>query len=203
MCLRTCRSVCVLTNKRGLQIWRQPWLLLFALFIKRRWADGLLVCCAVHTCGPTHPHANTNTHMRALSCHLSFILHLSFPLHVPRQDNATLFVRLRETERIQGSVNEVANRASEVVIWKSWWLTRTLASVNHCYSLVSRPVISKNLLVTQALFSRCLSTRVQETKHGTFGQGRMSKNLATAETSFTSNKIKVGEVALKKWEDPW
>lgn len=61
MCLCVCKCVCVLTNKRGLQIWRQPWLLLFALFIKRRWADGLLVCCVAHTCGP---HTHTQTQIR-------------------------------------------------------------------------------------------------------------------------------------------
>lgn len=64
--------------------------------------------------------------------------------------------------------------------------------IGFCESLLftHQPLcIQQELLVTEALFSCCLSARVHETKHSTFGQGRMNENLATAKTCFTSKQM--------------
>lgn len=161
--------------------------------------DEQMVCWSVvrrtHAGRPTHPHANTNTHMHALSCHLSFILHLSFPLHVSRQDNATLWaVRVGgscafERDRKDTRQREWSGKAS----LRGGHLKKLMTHlhIGFCESLLftRQPLcIQQELLATEALFSCCLSARVRETKHGTFGQGRMSENLATAKTRFTRNK---------------
>lgn len=110
--------VCVCLPIKRLQIWRQPWLLLFALFIKRRWADGLLVCCAVHTCGHTHTHMQIRKRTWTQACHLSFILHLSFPLHISQQDNATQWIVRCVCVCVWEEPKSFSVK-TEVVIWKA------------------------------------------------------------------------------------
>lgn len=162
--------VCVCLPIKRLQIWRQPWLLLFALFIKRRWADGLLVCCAVHTCRHTYTHTRTHMQIHIYTCMLSpvtlalssiYLFHYTslgrtMPLGELWGMCVCGCVCQRDRERYKGVwkssalLNEVTNLFSQDSLWgghlKSWWLIHTFIYVNHCYSLVSHSVFRKNCL---------------------------------------------------------
>lgn len=118
--------------------------------------DEQMVCWSVVQRTHAGPHTHTQTQIRTCmldpvtlalsSIYLFHYTSLGRTMPLCELWGRGTRVCLRETERIQGSVNEVANRASQVVIWKSWWLTCTLTSVNHCYSFVSRSAFSKNCL---------------------------------------------------------
>lgn len=131
-----------------------------------------MVCWSVVRRTHAGPHTHTQTQIRTCMLYpVTLALSSIYLFHYTSLCRTIALCEVQggglEAERIQGSVNEVANPASEVVIWKSWWLTCTLASVNHCYSLVSRSVFSKNCLWRRHCFLAAYLpvSRKQNTAH--------------------------------------
>lgn len=172
-----------------------------------RWFAGLL-CSA-------HMRAHTHTQIQIRTCMLDPVTLALSPIYLFHYTSLgrtmplcelwgclRVWVCAFEQERkIQGSVNEVTNRDSEVVIWKAddsfthsflWIIAIHLSA-----SLYSGRIACNTGIVF--MLHHCLSACVQEIKLGTFGQGRVSKIwLVQRLVSDTTNKSK-----QRKWIGSW
>lgn len=189
MCVCVC--VCMRLPIKRLQVWRQPWLLLFALFIKRRWADGLLVCCAVHTCRRAHTHTQIHIHT-CMFTPVTLALSSIYLFHYTSLGRTMLLgegcvcvhVCVRDTsecERVEWcwmkSQTFLLKTASEVVIWKaddSFTHSFTWVIAIHLSATLRSRWIACNRGIVLVLH-HSLSACVQEMAHCTFKQGCMSR----------------------------
>lgn len=172
-----------------------------------RWFAGLL--CSAHMRAHTHTQIQIRTCMLdpvTLALSPIYLFHYTslgrtMPLCELRGCLCVWVCPLEQERKIQGSVNEVTNRASEVVIWKAddsfthsflWIIAIHLSA-----SLYSGRIACNTGIVF--MLHHCLSACVQEIKLGTFGQGRVSKIwLVQRLVSDTTNKSK-----QQKWIGSW